>query len=49
MTRSLLLTVAALACFVVALVLALGASLGGSTWAQWVAGGLVAYVARELP
>ena len=48
-TRSFLLIVAAVACFVIALIIALGASLGGSTYSEWVAGGLIAFAASFLP
>lgn len=44
MTRGLLFVYAALACFVCALLVALGVDLGGSTWQEWIAGGLVAYL-----
>lgn len=39
-----LLLFAAAACFLASLAVALGATLGGSTWQQWLSGGLLAWL-----
>ncbi len=48
-TRSLLLLVIAVVCFAFALIVALGAHIAGSTYAEWIAGGLLAWSAAGLP
>jgi hypothetical protein len=48
MNRSLFLLVAAVVCFVVALMLELGV-VNGSDWHAWTLGGLVAFAAAHLP
>jgi hypothetical protein len=45
---SYLLLLAAFLCALAALVVALGNSLGGSTWEQWIAGALLAYLLSLL-
>lgn len=42
-------TVVAVVCFLAALALAYGWSLGGTNWQEWVSGGLVAFAAAHLP
>lgn len=39
---------AAALCFFVALIIALGASIFGSTWEEWTAGGLLSWVLASL-
>lgn len=43
-----LLLFAAALCFFVALIIALGASIFGSTWEEWTAGGLFSWVLASL-
>ncbi len=47
--RSLLFLLAAIACAIVALFVALGATLGASTWQEWLTGSLLAFYGSHLP
>jgi hypothetical protein len=47
--RTFILILAACVCFAIALLIALGVSLGGSTFSDWLAGGLLSFALAHLP